>query len=58
MNLERIKDNSKQEPGKVSADDTLIIARPREELAGKLPEGYGIAKDKTDKTTDKLTDSL
>ena len=52
MNWDRIEGNWKQLKGKtleqwgrLSSDDFDVIAGKREQLAGKLQERYGIAKD-------------
>jgi uncharacterized protein YjbJ (UPF0337 family) len=56
MNWERIEGNWKQLKGKVKAqwgkltdDDFDVVNGRREELAGKLQERYGIAKDEADR---------
>jgi uncharacterized protein YjbJ (UPF0337 family) len=56
MNWDRIEGNWKQvtgrakvQWGKLTSDDFDIIAGRREELAGKIQERYGIAKDAADK---------
>ena len=52
MNWDRIQGNWKQEDGKAKAqwgkltdDDLVVVAGRREQLAGKIQERYGIAKD-------------
>jgi uncharacterized protein YjbJ (UPF0337 family) len=56
MNWDRIQGNWKQVVGKAKAqwgkltdDDLDVVAGRREELAGKIQERYGIAKDEVDK---------
>ncbi|MBS1177191.1 MAG: ral stress protein CsbD [Proteobacteria bacterium] len=56
MNWDRIEGNWKQvtgrakvQWGKLTSDDLDIIAGRREQLAGKIQERYGIAKDEADK---------
>ena len=56
MNWDRIEGNWKQLKGKVVAqwgdltdDDLDVVAGRREQLAGKLQERYGIAKDEAEK---------
>jgi uncharacterized protein YjbJ (UPF0337 family) len=56
MNWDRIEGNWKQvtgkakvQWGKLTSDDFDIIAGRREQLAGKIQERYGIAKDEADK---------
>jgi uncharacterized protein YjbJ (UPF0337 family) len=55
MNWDRIEGNWKQvtgrakvQWGKLTNDDLDIIAGRREQLAGKIQERYGIAKDAAD----------
>jgi len=51
MNWDRIQGNWKQEAGKAEVkwdkltDDDLAISGHREQLAGKIQERYGVAKD-------------
>jgi len=56
MNWDRIEGNWKQvtgrakvQWGKLTSDDFDVIAGRREQLAGKIQERYGIAKDEADK---------
>jgi len=56
MNWDRIQGNWKQVIGKAKAqwgkltdDDLDVVAGRREQLAGKIQERYGIAKDEVDK---------
>ncbi len=56
MNWDRIQGNWKQVVGKAKAqwgkltdDDLDVVAGRREQLAGKIQERYGIAKDEVDK---------
>ena len=56
MNWDRIEGHWKQvagkakvQWGKLTSDDFDIIAGRREQLAGKIQERYGIAKDEADK---------
>jgi uncharacterized protein YjbJ (UPF0337 family) len=56
MNWDRIEGNWKQvtgrakvQWGKLTSDDLDIVAGRREQLAGKIQERYGIAKDEADK---------
>ena len=59
MNWDRIEGNWKQltgkakvQWGKLTDDDLDVIAGRREQLAGKLQERYGIAKDEAEKQID------
>jgi uncharacterized protein YjbJ (UPF0337 family) len=56
MNWDRIEGNWKQVVGKVKAqwgkltdDDLDVVAGRREQLAGRIQERYGIAKDEVEK---------
>ena len=56
MNWDRIEGNWKQvtgrakaQWGKLTSDDFDVIAGRREQLAGKIQERYGIAKDEAEK---------
>jgi uncharacterized protein YjbJ (UPF0337 family) len=56
MNWDRIQGNWKQVVGKAKAqwgkltdDDLDVVAGRREQLAGKIQERYGIAKDEVEK---------
>lgn len=56
MNWDRIQGNWKQvtgkareEWGKLTDSDLTVIAGRREQLAGKIEERYGIAKDEAEK---------
>ena len=59
MNWDRIKGNWKQftgqvksQWGKLTDDDMTVIAGKRDQLAGKLQERYGYAKDRVEKEVD------
>lgn len=65
MNWDQIKGNWKQFEGKVKAkwgkltdDDLTMIAGKRDELAGKLQERYGYAKDQAETELDEFSRSL
>ena len=56
MNWDRIEGNWKQitgkareQWGKLTDDDLSVVAGRREQLAGKIVERYGIAKDEAEK---------
>ena len=60
MNWDRIEGNWKQVVGKARAqwgkltdDDFNIVAGRREQLAGKIQERYGVAKEDADKQISK-----
>ncbi len=55
MNRDRVKGNWKQlagrakvQWGKLTDDDMLVIAGHRDQLAGKIQERYGVAKEKAE----------
>jgi uncharacterized protein YjbJ (UPF0337 family) len=59
MNWDRIKGNwmefkgkAKQQWGKLTDDDLDIVDGKREELAGKIQNRYGIAKDEAERQID------
>jgi len=56
MNWDRIKGNWKQvagrakvQWGKLTDDDLEVVAGRRDQLAGKIQERYGVAKDEAEK---------
>ena len=56
MNWDRIKGNwsqvtgnVKSQWGKLTDDDLAVVAGHRDQLAGKIQERYGIAKDEAEK---------
>ena len=62
MNWDRIKGNWKQFTGKakegwgnVTGNDHKIVAGQRDQLAGKMQEGYGAGKEKVEEVAKKLT---
>ena len=65
MNWDVIQGNWKQVTGKIKAkwgkltdDDLTAIAGKRDQLAGKLQERYGLAKDKAEKELDDFAKAL
>lgn len=59
MNWDRIEGNWKQfkgqvkeKWGKLTDDDLTVIAGKRDQLAGKLQDRYGIAKDEVERELD------
>jgi len=59
MNWDRIKGNwrewkgkAKQQWGKLTDDDLDVVDGKREELAGKIQNRYGIAKDEAERQLD------
>jgi uncharacterized protein YjbJ (UPF0337 family) len=59
MNWDRIKGNwreykgkAKQQWGKLTDDDLEVVDGKREELAGKIQNRYGIAKDEAERQID------
>ncbi len=65
MNWEQIEGNWKQftgqaktKWGKLTDDDMTVIAGKRDQLAGKLQERYGYAKDNAEKEVDDFIGKL
>jgi len=65
MNRDQLKGNWKQLSGKVQAqwgkltdDDLKIIEGKREELAGRIQERYGCAKEQAEKELNDFCNSL
>jgi len=48
-NWKQVVGNAKAQWGKLTDDDLNVVAGRREQLAGKIQERYGIAKDEVDK---------
>jgi uncharacterized protein YjbJ (UPF0337 family) len=51
-NWKQLKGKAKQEWGRLTEDDLTQAAGRREELAGKVQERYGLAKDAAQKQVD------
>jgi len=51
-NWKQLRGRAKQQWGKLTDDDLAIVAGRREELAGKVQERYGIARDAARKQVD------
>jgi len=56
MNWDRIKGNwkqatgrAKEQRGKLTDDDLDVVAGRRDQLAGKIQERYGVAKDQAER---------
>ncbi len=65
MNMDQIKGDWKQIQGKVKAkwgkltdDDMTVIEGKRDELAGKIQERYGMAKEAAQKELDEFCKAL
>jgi uncharacterized protein YjbJ (UPF0337 family) len=65
MNWDRIEGNWKQlkgkakvRLGKLTDDQFDVIAGKREQLVGRVQEGYGIAKEEAEKQVDQFAASL
>jgi len=65
MNWDQIKGNWKQVTGKVKQkwgkltdDDLTAVAGMRDQLAGKLQERYGYAKERAEKELDEFSRTL
>ena len=48
-NWKQFKGNLKEQWGKLTDDDLTVIAGKRDQLAGKIQERYGYAKDQASK---------
>jgi uncharacterized protein YjbJ (UPF0337 family) len=48
-NWKQLTGQAKQQWGKLTDDDLDVVACHREQLAGKIQERYGIAKDEAEK---------
>jgi uncharacterized protein YjbJ (UPF0337 family) len=64
MNWDRVEGNWKQLKGKaqeqwgrLSNDDLDVIAGKRDQLAGRIQERYGLARDEAEKQVDKWQSS-
>ena len=51
-NWKQLRGRAKQQWGKLTDDDLALVAGRREELAGKVQERYGIARDAARKQVD------
>jgi uncharacterized protein YjbJ (UPF0337 family) len=51
-NWKQLRGKAKQQWGKLTDDDLAMAAGRREELAGKIQERYGLAKDVAQKQVD------
>jgi uncharacterized protein YjbJ (UPF0337 family) len=51
-NWKQLRGRAKQQWGKLTDDDLATVAGRREELAGKVQERYGIARDAARKQVD------
>jgi uncharacterized protein YjbJ (UPF0337 family) len=51
-NWKQLKGRAKQQWGKLTDDDLTMVAGRREELAGRVQERYGIARDAARKQVD------
>ena len=51
-NWKQLRGKAKQQWGKLTDDDLAMAAGRREELAGKIQERYGLAKDAAQKQVD------
>ena len=54
----QFKGQVKQKWGKLTDDDIEVIAGKRDQMAGKLQERYGYAKDQAEKELDEFTRTL
>lgn len=57
-NWKQVKGRAKQQWGKLTDDDLDYIDGRREELAGRIQERYGVARDEADREIDDWTRSI
>jgi uncharacterized protein YjbJ (UPF0337 family) len=57
-NWKRLTGKVKQKWGKLTDDDLIVIAGKRQQVAGKLQERHGYAKERADKELDEFTQTL
>jgi uncharacterized protein YjbJ (UPF0337 family) len=57
-NWKQLKGKVKQKWGKLTDDDLMTVAGLRDQLAGKLQERYGLAKDQAEKEVDDFSRTL
>jgi uncharacterized protein YjbJ (UPF0337 family) len=55
--LEAISGQARQQWGKLTDDDWELVAGKRDELAGRIQERYGIAKDEAERQVDEWSSS-
>ena len=53
-NWKQVKGKIKEEWGKLTDDDLTILEGDREQLAGRIQERYGIAKEEADRQVQKF----
>lgn len=51
-NWKQVKGKAKVQWGKLTDDDLDVVAGNRQQLAGKIQERYGVAKDEAEKQVD------
>jgi uncharacterized protein YjbJ (UPF0337 family) len=57
-NWKQFRGKAQQQWGKLTGDDLDVVAGKRDELAGRIQQRYGIAKDEAEKEIDEFTRSL
>jgi uncharacterized protein YjbJ (UPF0337 family) len=57
-NWKQFKGRAKQQWGKLTDDDLDVAAGKRDELAGKVQERYGVAKDEAERQVDEWQKSI
>ena len=57
-NWQQFKGEVKEKWGKLTDDDLSIIAGRRDQIAGKLQERYGYAKERAERELDEFANSL
>lgn len=54
----QLKGSAKQQWGKLTDDDLMVIAGNRDKLVGKVQERYGIAKEEAQKRADEWLNTV
>ena len=57
-NWEQLKGKAQQKWGKLTDDDLDVVEGKRTELAGRIQERYGIARDEAEKQIDEWDDRV
>ena len=57
-NWEQLKGKAQQKWGKLTNDDLDVVQGRRKELAGRIQERYGIARDEAEKQIDEWDDRV
>ena len=55
---QNVKGKIKEKWGKLTDDDLTVVAGKRDQLAGRLQQRYGLAKEQAEKELDEFTEKL